>query len=98
MVPAMMSSKVMTAVVTTKMMSIVMSAVAPGIPVAIATITVAVAVAVAVAVTTIAIRRIEPRHIHVGRRLIAIILTSPMTATAAMAMSIAAFVSKMYRA
>ena len=86
----MMSSKVMTAVVTTKMMSIVMSAVAPGIPVAIATIT--------VAVTTIAIRRIEPRHIHVGRRLIAIILTSPMTATAAMAMSIAAFVSKMYRA
>lgn len=92
MVPAMMSSKVMTAVVTTKMMSIVMSAVAPGIPVAIATIT------VAVAVTTIAIRRIEPRHIHVGRRLIAIILTSPMTATAAMAMSIAAFVSKMYRA
>ena len=76
----MMSSKVMTAVVTTKMMSIVMSAVAPGTPV------------------PIAIWRVEPRHIHIGRRLIAIILASPMTATAAMAMSIAAFVSKMYRA
>lgn len=75
---------VVPAVMTAKMMSIVMSAVAPRSP-------------VAIAVTTIAIWRIEPRHIHVGRRIIAIIFASPMTAAAAMAMSIATLVGKLYQ-